>query len=811
MRYFFTVLAILFFIVNVEAQKKVQITGTLMDEQTQDPLEYASVSLLNASDSSLVTGNVTDFKGSFTIQADPGNYILKMQFISYRTRHRRLNANEDLNLGIISLSPDVETLGEVVVAGQRAQMQLELDKRVFNVSEDLTNIGANASQILDNLPSIDVDVDGNVALRGSQNVRILINGRPSGLVGLSSTDALRQLQGNLIERIEVVTNPSARYEAEGSAGIINIILKKDRRSGFNGAFTLSTGYPHDHGISANANYRQKWFNLFLNYGFNYDERPGSGSSFQRFNYPERDTTYITRRTRESLRGGLSNTIRFGSEFFLNNKNTLTAAFLTRISDEDNNTDLIYHDISSDGNTVRLTQRSDSEVEDDDTYEYELSYRRTFDKEGQELTADFQYRSNNEMEESTIFEYDLLNEKNISNRQNSQNKQDNRNIRLQADYIHPIRKGVKFEAGYRGTIQDINSDFFVEEWNNGIWEELPDFTNEFNYEEHVHAAYAIFENKMDKWGYQLGMRLEQTDIEIFQRETNNKNHKSYLNAFPSAFLSYKISDENSVQASYSRRLSRPRFWYLNPFFSFSDLRNIRTGNMNLDPEYTDSYEIGFLNNREKTSTYFGAFYRHTTGVIDRISYDEQRDTITYTFSIPQNLSVENAYGLEMNFTFDPASWFSINGNANFYRAITEGSYTPEGSNNVINLDRDTYTASLRLNNKFKFGKYNLQLSGWYRAPQETTQGRRLAMYSVDLGANRDVLNNNGTLTLSVRDLFNTRKYQGITETANRYEESVFQWSSRQVNLSFTYRINQKKQRERGGRNGGDFEGGDDMGF
>ena len=808
MRYLFTIVA-LAFILHAAAQNKVQITGTLIDEQTGEPLEYASVSLLNPSDSTLITGNVTDFKGNFIVEANPGNYILQMQFISYTTRHMALNATSDRNIGTVALNPDVETLGEVVVSGQRGQMQLELDKRVFNVSEDLTNIGANASQILDNLPSIDVDVDGNVSLRGSQNVRILINGRPSGLVGLSSTDALRQLQGNLIERIEVVTNPSARYEAEGSAGIINIILKKDRRNGFNGAFTLNTGYPHDHGISANANYRHKWLNLFLNYGLSYDERPGSGESFQRFNYktPDFDTTYTTFRTRESVRGGLSNTVRFGSEFFLNDKNTLTAAFLMRLSDDDDETDLLYHDLSAEGETVRRTQRSEIEKEDDDSYEYEFNYTRTFDRKGQKLTADFQYRSNVETEKSTIFEYDLLNESTISNRQRTSNREGNTNIRLQADYIHPIREGVKFEAGYRGTIQDILSDYQVEEMRQGTWENLVNFTNEFNYEEHVHAAYAIYENKMEKWGYQLGMRLEQTDIDIFQQQTNEDNSKSYLNAFPSAFLSYNISEENSMQASYSRRLSRPRHWYLNPFFSFSDSRNIRTGNMDLDPEYTDSYEIGFLNNREKTSTYLGAFYRHTTGVIDRISYDVQEDSITYTFTIPQNLSIENAYGLEMNFNFDPLNWLSINGNANFYRAITEGSFLQEGATRAINLDRDTYTASFRLNNKVSFDGYNLQLSGWYRAPQETTQGRRKGMYAVDFGANKDILNNNGTLTFSIRDIFNSRRYEGITETANRYEESVFQWRTRQINLSFTYRINQKKQREGGRREDGDFDGGD----
>lgn len=794
----FILFYLIIFLVN--AQDKVQISGTVIDQETNDPLEFASVSLLNPGDSSLVTGNVTGPGGNFSITVAPGNYILKAQFVSYSTKFKRVNIQDATNVGTVSLSQDVETLGEVVVTGQKDQMQLELDKRVFNVAENLTNIGASAAQILDNLPSISIDVDGNVALRGSQNVRILINGRPSGLVGLSNTDALRQLQGNLIERIEVVTNPSARYDAEGSAGIINIILKKKREEGFNGSFTVNTGWPHDHGLSANVNYRRDWFNTFLNYGISYDENPGGGFSRQEFFFP--DTTYTTFVDRDRIRGGLSNTLRFGSEFFINPNNTLTASFMMRVSDEENKSEITYRDISQAGNIVNLSQRQDTETEDDGNYEYQLSYLRNFKGENHQLTADFQYQIDNETEASDIFERDLLGNNEIINRQRSLNNEENTDIRLQADYVNPFRDGMKFEAGYRGSIEEIHSNYLVEELEDGIWINLENFTNEFLYEENVHAAYAIYENKMEKWGYQIGLRAEQSDIETYQRETNERNKKSYLNLFPSAFVSYKLSESNSFQASYSRRISRPRFWYLNPFFSFSDPRNIRTGNVDLDPEYTDSYEAGYLNNQEKYSFYFGGYYRHTTGIIERINFVNEEGI---TFFIPQNLSVENAYGLEMNFSYDPSRWLNINGNANFYRAMTEGTYED------LVLNRDTYTANFRMNARMSLGKYNMQLSGRYEAPEEDTQGTRKAQYTMDIGANRDVFDNKGTLTLSIRDVFNSRRYRGTSEGEYFFQESEFQWRSRQVNLSFTYRINQKKERSRRDRDGGDYEGGEDMEF
>lgn len=775
-------------------QSLYRVDGTVMDGETNSPMEFANASLLTPSDSSLVAGATSDANGSFSIAATPGNYILKVQFISYAPRYRKITLSESrptVNVGSITLLPDSEILSEVVVTGQKDQMQLELDKRIFNVSANLQNVAANASEILDNLPSVAVDVEGNVSLRGNSNVRILVNGKPSGLVGISSPDALRQLQGDLIERIEVITNPSARYDAEGSAGIINIILKKEREHGLNGSFVLNTGYPQNFGFSTNLNYRKGRFNVFGSYGINYRENPGGGFDDR----ISRDTLF-TFIENDRLRTGTSYNYRFGTDFTINDKNMISLSVMSRISDEDNFTDITYFDRTTSRGLINNTLRKELQEEADNNLEYQLNYKKEFNGNGHELTAQFQFRDNTETELSSIDSANLLLDTPLKLFQRSSTDELDRNVLMQLDYVYPFKKGKKFEAGYRGTLREIANDYIVEQIDgSGGFFTLPNFSNKFTYNEDVHALYSIYENKMVKWGYQVGLRVEQTNITTFQRETNETNYKDYLNAFPSAFVTYNLDNMRTLQASYSRRLSRPRFWYLNPFSSYSDPRNIRTGNTDLNPEYTDSYELGVLNNLKKSSVYVGGYYRYSTGVIDRIQTSV--DGIN-TISTPRNIGIENAYGIEANFSTDPTDWLNLNGNANFYRAITKGRY------NDITLDRDTYTARFRLNSKIKINKIDFQVSGNYMAPERQTQGTRKSLYYMDLGANMDVMKGKGTINLSVRDLFNSRKYRGTTITSNFTESSKFQWRSRQIRLSFSYRLNQKKKRERGGQRDDDFD-------
>lgn len=760
-----------------------KIEGKVIDDQTGTPLQFANAIILSAADSTLITGATTDLNGKFEVYSKRGIYLLKIQFISYQDRYFNISLsdqNPTASIGTVKLIPNTEILSEIIISGNRSQMQLEIDKRIFNVSEDLNSIASNASEILDNLPSISVDVDGNVNLRGSSNVRILVNGKPSGLVGISSPDALRQLQGNLIERIEVITNPSARYDAEGSAGIINIILKKEQERGINGSFSANTGFPANYGFSGNINYRSGSVNLFGSYGINYRENPGGGFTDR----VSRDTlfTYIDN---DRLRTGTSHNFRLGADFYVNNDNIISVSGMSRVSDELNTTNITYFDRTLNAGLFNNTLRRDLQNEDDNNTEYQVSYRRIMEGKDHELNVQFQVRDNIETENSSIDSANLLLSTPSQLYQRAINEEGDQNTLMQIDYVRPLGDGKKLETGYRGTLRKITSDYLVEQIDDqGNFFPLVNFSNQFIYNEDVHAFYSIYENKMEKWGYQLGVRFEQTNIKTFQRETGETNNKDYLNAFPSAFLSYKLIGDRTVQASYSRRLSRPRFWYLNPFSSFSDPRNIRMGNTDLNPEYTDSYELGVLNNFKNSSIYFGGYYRYTTGVIERVQTSE--DGVN-TVSIPRNIGLENAYGLEANFSIDPVKWFNLNGNANFYRAITTGQF------NDIVLNRDAYSARFRLNSKFKIGKLDLQLSGNYRAPENRTQGKRKSEYRMDLGASLDVLKQKGTINLSARDLFNTRKYRGSTITDTFTEESQFQWRSRQIRLSFTYRLKQKKNR------------------
>ena len=786
---------------NQGAGQPPAVTGTVMDTESGTPLEYASVSLLKASDSTLIDGGITDANGKFTVKGRPGKYIVQVQFISYVSKSFNVTLEPGgKDLGVIKLSPDAETLEEVVITGEKSQMVMELDKRVFNVGQDLSNTGASAADILDNIPSVNVDIEGNVSLRGSGNVRVLINGKPSGLVGISSTDALRQLQGNLIERVEVVTNPSAKYEAQGNAGIINIILKKDNNDGVNGSFSANAGYPDNYGLSFNVNYRKKWMNLFANYGIDYRKSPGSGYANQIF-YKE-DTTYYTDIDRDRTRGGISNNFRFGSDFYLNDKNTITVAALYRISDEENETELFYTDYDINRNLVARTQRLDNELEDEENIEFSLNYTKTFSNEKHKLTADVQYRESSEVEDAEqrqglvplpgeVFEPDVF--------QQSLNDEFESNLLLQTDYVHPIGKNAKVEAGYRGSFRKIDNAYIVEQLEDGEFVMLEGFTNDFNYDENIHAVYAIYGNKINKFSYQVGLRTEITDITTELVQDDLKNDKNYTGLFPSAHVTYELKNQNSLQASYSRRLDRPGFWSLNPFSSFTDSRNIRAGNPDLDPEYTDAYEIGYLKNWNSASLFTSFYYRHSTGVIDRIRYVE--DSITY--AVPLNLNSRDAYGVEFTASKDVGKWWKLNGSANFYRSETKGQYQEQ------DLSNDTYTMSARVTSKMTlFGVLDYQVSGHYRAPQNSTQGRTKAFYMIDMGLSKDIFKGKGTIVLNVRDLLNSRKWRSETITEDLYQESEFQWRARQVTATFTYRLKQKKTRERGnGERGGDF-GGDD---
>jgi outer membrane receptor protein involved in Fe transport len=769
------------------------ISGSIIDEQNI-PIPFANAAVYNL-DSALVGGAVSDENGIFSISIKPGNYYLKISFLSYRDKIIPNVAliNKDLQLGTVVLQADTKLLETVEIEGQRSQMELQLDKRVFNVGSDLSTSGGNAADILNNVPSVNVEVDGTVSLRGNENVRILINGKPSGLTS-RDPDALRNLQANLVEKVEVITNPSSRYEASGEVGIINIVLKKNQQNGLNGTFTGVLGHPDMIGGSYSLNLRRRKVNVFSSYGMDYRSSPGYSTMYQRFNDGERETFQDGDRNRS----GRSHNIMGGVDYFINEKNTITGSFMYNMGDGLNKSSLTYNDFAN-GEATGTTVRTDREVEDEKNVEAALNYKREFKRKDQTLTADFKFNRSYDGETSdftqTAAENTIL--------QRSENLAEDKNWFFQTDYVQPFSTDGKAEAGLRSTTRTVNNEYALEELQGGNWIVFPAFNNNLLYTERIHAGYIMAGNKFNKISIQAGLRGEYSDITTELTETQDVNNRQYFNLFPSVNLGYEIGQNKTLQLSYSKRINRPGFRELLPFSNFSDSRNFFQGNPNLNPEYTHSFETGYLVNWENGSILSSAYYRHRVGDIQRIVQVADDGT---TRIFPVNVGSTDAYGLEFNFSYTIGKWWDINSSANFYRAITEGVYEGEV------LSRDTYSFHARTTSKMTISKgFEFQTSFFYRGPRKTTQGRQLSAYSLDFALAKDILKGKGTISANVRDLLNTRKWRSITQIKeeNYYAESVSQWAPRQIRLTFTYRLNQMKNRDkrsRGGDEGGKNENG-----
>lgn len=772
------------------------LSGQVIDEN-EVAIPFANVAIYNAIDSSLIKGEATDLEGKFSINVPNGRYYLNISFLSYQniTKENIVINDKSRPLGFLRMEPNSQILDEVEVVAQRSQMELKLDKRVFNIEKNLANAGANAAEILDNIPSVQVDVEGNVSLRGSQNVRVLVDGKPSTLTGTSTADVLRQFQGSMIDRVEVITNPSARYDAEGEVGIINIILKKEKQRGFNGTVEAVAGYPDNYRASFNLNYRSKKTNFFTSYGGAYRKSPGYGKTYQTFN--NSDTSYIYRSESERERGGLSQNVRIGADYFLNDKNTITVAGLYRYSDELNISKYEYKDLFSNNELYRVVKRDDEEEETGDNIEGSINYIRKFTNEDQKFSMDLQWSESNDLEQSDILETNSLSGNSLE--QQTSNLEANRTILAQSDYVYPVGENGIFETGFRTTFRTVQNEYFVKQRDSADqeFEILGEFNNDFIYDENIYAAYLMFGNEVGKFSYQIGVRGEYSDIATELRLTKENNSWEYFNLFPSAHMTYELKNKDNFQLSYSRRINRPSYRYLMPFQTFSDARNLWRGNPDLQPEFTDSYELGYLKYFPKGSLFSSLYYRYRTGVIDRITVVDDEG---FTERKPVNLAVENNFGFEFNASYDFTKKFNLNASLNVYRAITDGEY--QGTV----LQNDVITMNTNLMAKMEIlPKVDVQINGRYAAPQKTTQGRTKSLYSIDLSIAKDILKGKGTLVASGRDLLNSRKRRSIVETDEFYSESEFQWRARQFLLTFSYRINQKKRR--GGMRGNPGDGDD----
>ncbi|QHI35925.1 hypothetical protein IMCC3317_12730 [Kordia antarctica] len=783
-----------------KSSKKVTITGKVFEKNSKQPLEYATIIFQDTAKKRSVTGGITKADGSFSIEVEADTYDIKVEFISFLSQDIKAKPLlENMSIGNFFLSEDAQSLEAIEIIAERTTVEIKLDKKIYNVGKDLTVRGGTVSDVLDNVPSVSVDVEGNVSLRGNENVRILINGKPSGLVGLNSTDALRQLPAEAIEKVEIITSPSARYDAEGTAGILNIILRRSKLQGINGAITTSLSYPTGYGISGNINYRTGDFNFFTTSGYNYRETPGNSRTFtEYFNGDDPNTFLDEDREFDRIRKGFNSN--FGVEWYVNESTSVTTSLVYRDSDNESSTLNILNQFDSNLNLTNTSTRFDPEFEDDKTIQYAVNIDKNFEKSGHKLTVDFQYESSKESENSFISVDNVLSEQ-VATVENQDS------ILLQTDYTLPIGETAQFELGYRGNFSTLNTDYLVAFLQGTDFVSDTNLSNTLNYREYVNALYSQYGNKINKFSFLVGLRMESTRITIDQVTSGDFNQKNYVGFFPTVNLGYEISQDQSITLGYNRRIRRPRSRYINPFPSRSSITNVFQGNPDIDPSYSNGIDLGYLNRFGKLTLNTSIYFQRSTDVFNFISEDTGETTllngqeVPIIRRIPINLARNDRYGFEFTLTYNPSRKWRLNGNLNLFQSFTKGDF------NGVNFDADNLSWFVRVNNKVTLpANIDWQTSLFYSGPSQDAQNLRKGLFSMNLAFSKDLLNEKASIAFNVSDVFNSRKRRSESFTDTFNSEGEFQYRERTFNLSFTYRFNQKKKSERGGRGQNDDDEG-----
>ena len=813
-------LVFLWSFISVSSQNKFTpehlIKGKIIDLESGESLEYATVVIKNLTTKQL-SGGITDVDGNFKIKIKEGVYEISFEFISFKTIIMNdIKINKPIDFGVIKLKENSSKLDEIVIIAEKSTVDIRLDKRIYNVGKDMTIKGGSASDVLDNVPSVNVDVEGNVSLRGNENVRILIDGKPSALVGLNGTDALRQLPANAIEKVEVITSPSARYDAEGTAGILNIILRKGIANGFNGSVNSTIGSPKQFELATNLNLRTQKVNLFSN--LSYQNRNSPGNSFTQLSIVNDQNTNSQRnedRDYQRIRDGYNFNV--GLEYFLTEKSSITGSFFYRDADNKNlsTNSITLFDVSG----FLYDVRTQDEDEIDTTSQFSLNYTNNFNSDGHKLTIDLQLSDSQEIENALINDSISL--------ENNNTTENSKTTLLQSDYTLPIGKNAQFEAGYRGEFQKLNSDFEVT--RSPALEFNP--SNNLDFEQNVNAFYTQFGNKLNKFSFLLGLRAEITDVKVRLITSNENFDYSYTELFPTINLGYERNEDQSFTIGYSRRLRRPRFWYLNPFESRTSQNVIYKGNAGLIPTFTNSFDVGYLQKFGKFTLNSSIYYQHSVNAIQRVRRDEIRfidgENQVVNISEPINLASEDRHGFELTANYNPSKKVRLSGSFNVFNEKTEGSYeynkftidqvtgeitsTPE----IINLANTNSSWFTRFNASFVL-PFDIQMQNRlsYRGPRNTAQRISEGVFAANIALSKDLFDEKGTLVFNVSDVFNSRKSRSVNYSPNienptSISNQEWQWRVRQISLNFTYRLNQKKKQEQR-RGSNNFEGGEEFG-
>lgn len=811
MRYLIT-LSLLFFVLSAKAQS---IQGKIVDVQN-NPIEYASVRLMDLSDSSVVTGAYSDSSGVFLIEnVKLGTYFIRISYSSLETidREIELTARKKMELGIIQMKLDKTIdLGEVTATGSLDVLKAGIDKKVYSVADDLTAQGGNVTDILNNIPSISVDQDGNISLRGDGNVTILIDGRPSTLSSSEGQSLLNSLPANSIERIEVVTNPSARYDPDGTSGIINIVLKKNKLKGFNGMVSATAATNNLYQGNGNVSYRNRIFNTSLSYSFDYNEgRRNYNSELERS--IGNDSSTLLSQSRLGKEVEQSHTIVFGTDFYLNERNAIGISATGNFQKEESNGFLENRLYDGNGDLFNRWDRNSTEPEKSSNFDANLNYVKTF-KEGKgewSINANQSFRKGNEQgfydelylnPDETQKEWEELN-------QRLNNNSKNRITTAQSDASFILAKiKARIEIGGKMILRKDDISTFSE-----ARDTLTDVFNadtlanfDYRYNEVIYSVYGVFGQELGRFKYQVGVRGEYAEQTPELISSNEIYKNAYGNLFPSAHLKYDLGKEkvSQLSLSYSKRINRANSRQLNPFTSYADPFNLRSGNPQLNPEYIHSFDLGYSFTKKKLIFSVSVFHRITNDVINRIKIYNDNNTAVTTY---KNIDKSESTGFETVIIYKPFKWMkntlSANGN---YINYTNNDPTTSWNNSGFN-----WSAKYILGIDFWKNSATFQLNGNYEAPRITPQGRINPRASMDLAFNKRFLKKK-SLTVGIRlsDVFNSRNFQMELEQTGIRQSSEFKWLTRRLYFSISYSFGnldgkpKPEKQTRVGDGGGDME-------
>lgn len=781
------------------------VYGKLVDAQTKQSIEYASVALLRQKDSGVVTGMLSKPNGDFSLEQLPfGQFILRINFMGYKTIFKKVSVTPQAmsqDLGNIRLEANTEVLSEVQVTGQRTAFQMSIDKKVFNVDRNLTSVGGTAADVLKSVPSVNVDIDGNVKVRNS-SPNIFVDGKPSTLT-------IDQIPADAIESVELITNPSAKYDAEGMSGIINIVLKKNKKAGFNGMIMGGIGTNDKYNAGGNINARQGKWNVSANYNFNANRNWGNGETNRtNFGVPGSSvtTTNYTTQTSDSRSGGQFQFGKLGVDYYIDNRNTISVSQNIVRGSFKNFEDLTS--VFSDENksfTGQNQRLSDSKF-GFRNYTTLVGFKHLFAKPNKELTADFSMnKSSNERSGGFNTQMQDASGNPLGDRWFQFNNSDGKTdfFTLQADYVNPVGTTGKFETGVKATLRNYSSIYDVFNRNNaGVNERIDSLSTDYKYNEQIYAAYGNYSDVIGNFGYQLGLRAEQYVYagEIPSQSLKFNPTRARPGLFPSVYFSYKLEKEQELQLNYSRRVNRPNFFQLIPYRDITDPQNQREGNPDLKPEFTNSLEFSYMKTWKAHNVLASLYYRNTNNLITSLSTVIGKDSLLSTFV---NARKSASYGAEITVKNQIVKGWDITTNVNLYQQ--EIDVFNEKTGNYITNNGFSWLAKINSETKLP-ANFTFQATANYQAPTITlpgggggrgggfmmiptsAQGMIKGLSAVDLALRKDFLKGkNLSATLSLSDVFNTRQYE-MDQVDEAFAQSYLRKrESRILKLNLSYRF------------------------